>query len=217
MKIRSKMYKFAGAMLLVAMLGGCSGKKTTVDEVMSEIQTTKEAEETDAAAELDDVILRVGELDADYREVLFYIYQAKQKYEKNLDSGVWNVTLKDGKTFEDYAKEELLREVTELKVICTEAKKEKVSLSEEEQVQAENEARVFLDSVSEEDTKAYGFEEEKIKQIFLDNELAEKMYQVTVEDTDKEKQSEAFEEAYKVWSKGVEIHMSVGLWKNIRF
>lgn len=211
----NKVYRGAGVLMLVIALCGCSGAKATVDEVMEEIKSTQVSEKDIAELELDDVILRVGERDVDYGDVLFYIYQAKQKYEKELTSSVWDVTMEDGDSFEEYAKKELLREMTEVEVICTEAQTEGVKLTEEEQAEAENKASTFLDSVTEEDKELYGFVEDRVKDIYVNHALANKMYHVVTSESDTSLKDKAFEDAYSKWSEDIEIHMSVELWKSI--
>lgn len=213
---RSKMYKFASMVLLLAVLGGCSRSKATVDEVAKEIKATEDVSQSDTVIEMDDVILRVGDFDVDYREVLFYIYQAKQRYEKSFNSDIWKVVTEKGETFGEYAKEELLRDITELKVIGTEAEKEKISLTKEEAAKAENAAKNFFDSVPEEDREQYGMEEEKLKAIYMENALAQKVYELKATGTEPSESDKTFEEAYKTWSEGIAIDMSVGLWKIIQ-
>ena len=211
----NKVYTGAGLLMLVAALCGCSGAKATVDEVMEEIKSIEMSEKDIAELELDDVILRVGVFDVDYGDVLFYIYQAKQKYEKELTSNVWNVTLEDGDSLEESAKKELLREMTEVAVICTEAKTEGIKLTEGEQAEAENNASAFLGSVTDEDKKLYGFVEDRVKDIYMDHALANKMYHVVTSESDTSLKDKAFEDAYSKWSEDIEIHMSVELWKSI--
>ena len=211
----NKVYRAAGLLMLMVALSGCSGAKATVEEVMEEIKTTEVSEKDIADLELDDVILRVGELDVDYGDVLFYIYQAKQKYEKELTSSVWDVTLENGDSFEEYAKKELLREMTEVEVICTEACSSGVKLTEGEQAEAENKASAFLTTVTEEDKELYGFVEERVKDIYMNHALVNKMYDSVTNESDINSKDKAFEDAYSKWSEDIEIHMSVELWKSI--
>ena len=178
----SRICKGIGLSLLIFTLGGCAKETATVDEVMEEIKTTEQKETEDTTLGLDDIILQVGDTSVTYREVLFYIYKAKEQYEDKLGSDVWDVTLENGNSFEDYAKEELLMEITEIKIIGEEAKKNEVSLTAGEEVQAENEAAAFLEAVTDEEKKEYGFETELIKDIYMEHAIANKMYEKTAED-----------------------------------
>lgn len=177
MKRHKKICSMIGLSLLLFTLGGCDSTKTTVEEVMEEMKTTEEGKPEDATLELEDVILQVGDTPVTYREVLFYIYQVKQRYEEQLSGAVWDVVLKDETSFEDFAKEEILRNLTEVKVIYEEAKRQEVQLTDAEKSEAENQATTFLNTVSEEEKETFGFTQEILNTIFIENALADKMYQ----------------------------------------
>lgn len=178
----SRICKGIGLSLLIFTLGGCAKETATVDEVMEEIKTTDRKDTEDTMLELDDVILQVGDASVTYREVLFYIYEAKAQYEEELGSEVWNVALEDGNSFEDYAKEELLREITEIKIIGEEAKNQQVSLTLGEAAQAENKAAAFLETLTDEVKEQYQFESELLKEIYMDHAIANKMYEKAAEE-----------------------------------
>lgn len=181
--IRWKRHCRIAALMLLLTLGGCSSSKATVEEVMEDIKTTQHKEQECSLA-FDDVILQVGTSKVTYREVLFYVYQAKRNYEEKLDKEVWDVILKDGNSFEEYAKEEILREVTEMKVICEEAAEEEILLSDAEIMEAENKAAAFLQERTKEEKECFGFEEEGLQKIFMEHALADKMYQRVVKEAD---------------------------------
>lgn len=231
----SRICKGIGLSLLIFTLGGCAKETATVNEVMEEIKTTEQKDTEDMTLGLDDIILQVGDTSVTYREVLFYIYKAKAQYEDELGSDVWDVALENGNSFEDYAKEELLREITEIKVIGQEAKKEDVTLTAEEEAQAENEAAAFLETVTDEEKEEYGFETELLKDIYMDHAIANKMYEKTVEDAKvvenenvekstaekvkeakEQQESEVFQEAYTKWSEEYSAKVSVKLWQEIQ-
>lgn len=182
--IRWKKCCSIAVLTLALALSGCSSSKATVEEVMEDIKTTKNGELEDAVLEFDDVILQVGESKVTYREVLFYMYQAKSSYENKLNKEIWDVVLKGGNSFEEYAKEEILRELTEVKVICEQAAKGEVTLSDAETAKAENEAAAFLQERTEEEKEHFGFKENCLNQIFMENALAHKMYENTVGQAD---------------------------------
>lgn len=179
-----KWNKICGMMALMMMfgtLGGCSNDSTTVSEVAEEIKTTEANDTEDSKLKMDDVILQVEDASVTYREVLFYLYQAKRDYELDLSKQVWDVTLKDGDTLESYAKEEILRQITEIHIICEQAKKAEVTLTASEEAQVENQVDTFLKEVSAEDIAFYGFTEESLQNIFMENAIAKKMYDKEVE------------------------------------
>lgn len=134
---------------------------------------------SDGTIQMDDVILKVGEESVTYQEVLFYVYQAVNRFQTNLDDDVWDVKLEDGVTFNNCAKEGIMKELTELKIIGQQAETDGISLSEDEMVDVRQQAKVFLSSVSEEDKETYGFNESLLVDIYADHALANKMFDVT--------------------------------------
>lgn len=211
----NKGYWMIGLLLLTASLTGCSSEVATVKEVMDEIKTTNEADIKKLKLGLEDVILQVDSYNVTYKEVLFYIYQAKQDYEKKLSEQVWDVVLEDGDTLEEYAKQELLKQMTEVKIICLQANKEGISLTDEEKGQVKQNVTAFMDRVTESDKETYGLQEQTVEAVLQDNALAKKMYEKVAGQEKEEEKSDIFKKEYEKWSEGVELKMSVGLWKKI--
>lgn len=221
-----KWSKICGVLILSLMLGtmgGCRKDTSTVSEVVEEIKTTEVSDTKDDKLDMDDVILQVGDSAVSYREVLFYVYQAKRNYEDELGPQVWDVALKGGDSFESYAKEELLRQLTEMHIICEQAKKEQITLSDSENAEAENKADQLLADATSEEIEKYGFLKESLEDIFKENAIAKKMYEKVIlseepnidEATVEKSKSELFEDAYTEWSKQYSAEVSVKLWKKI--
>lgn len=211
---------------MLGMVGGCSKDTSTVSEVMEEIKTTEVSDTEDDKLNMDDVILQVGDASITYREVLFYVYQVKRDYEDEFGKEVWEVALKDGNSFESYAIEELLRQLTEIHIICEQAKKDNVALTQVENAEIENRANKFLSNVTEEEAQKYGFVKESVENIFKEHAIAKKMYDKEVqsvvdttnkgtEEARKKMQSEHFQSVYTEWSKQYSAEVSVKLWQKI--
>lgn len=211
----SKGYRILGLFLILAVLTGCSSKTATVEEVMEEMKTTGEQIPEKLKLDFDDVILQVDSYNVTYREVLFYIYQAKHNYEKKLGDQVWDIVLESKDTFEEFTKQELLKQMTEVKIICLMAEEEGVSLTKEEEHKVKQAVASFLKTVTEEEKTMYGVEEGTLETIFKENAIASKLYDKVIATTKKEGKKITFEEQYAKRSENVEIKMSVELWKKI--
>lgn len=211
----SKGYRILGLFLILAVLTGCSSKTATVEEVMEEMKTTGEQIPEKLKLDFDDVILQVDSYNVTYREVLFYIYQAKHNYEKKLGDQVWDIVLESKDTFEEFTKQELLKQMTEVKIICLMAEEEGVSLTKEEEHKVKQAVASFLKTVTEEEKTMYGVEEGTLETIFKENAIASKLYDKVIAATKKEGKKITFEEQYAKRSENVEIKMSVELWKKI--
>lgn len=129
--------------------------------------------------QLDDVVLTVGKTEVTYRELLIYQLQIKNKYEPSLGADVWNFTIEDGKTFSDMAKEELLSEITKIKVVVQEAKKLGIALEDSEKDEVQTQVVEYLEKVTESDQKKYGITQDVVRHVLEDNYLADKVYTVT--------------------------------------
>ena len=201
----SKGYRILGLFLILAVLTGCSSKTATVEEVMEEMKTTGEQIPEKLKLDFDDVILQVDSYNVTYREVLFYIYQAKHNYEKKLGDQVWDIVLESKDTFEEFTKQELLKQMTEVKIICLMAEEEGVSLTKEEEHKVKQAVASFLKTVTEEEKTMYGVEEGTLETIFKENAIASKLYDKVIATTKKEVKKITFEEQYAKRSENVEI------------
>lgn len=170
------------AMMLAAT--GCSfDKSVSVEEAMEDVHSSMDVTEEDVenVREMspDKVIMTVDDRTVTYGEVLFYMYKVKQEYESTLGSGVWDVRMQTGETFHNYAKEQILKEITELNIINLKAESEEVKLTDDEVDDVRQQVGNFLKGVSPEDKEKYQFSEEVLQKIYEEHALAEKMYDVT--------------------------------------
>lgn len=181
------MRKMKRSLFLLGLIGvfaltGCDHSGETEKDVPGmEISANKE-KTGNSVKEItgdDTVMMAVGEETVSYGEVLFYLYQLKQKYETSLGAEVWKAEIEDGETFGEYAKNEIVDQLTELKIIHAQAVKEDVTLSAEEITQIEREAQEYMNSVSEEGKKDYHISLELVKKIYQENILAGKMFDIT--------------------------------------
>jgi foldase protein PrsA len=178
----SRFYKktvraIAAALVIVSMTG-CSLPFSAKKEAVKV--------QTEGDLSMDSVIMRVGNIGVTYREALIYMYQMKEKYEPGFGEEVWKFAIDGDKSFGEYAKEEVMDNLTQIKVIVQEAEKQGISLDEDELSDLEKQAEDYLDGITSRDIKRYGLTKEFIESVYQDNRLAEKMYDVTtsVVDTD---------------------------------
>lgn len=179
-----KKYMAAGAfMLSMAMtITACDDnnkpEETTIASTASVSASPQRTEEA-KGLQLDDVVLTVGKSEITYRELLIYQLQIKNKYEPSLGEDIWNFKIEDGKTFSDMAKEELLSEVTKIKVVVQQAEKLEIALEDSEKDEVEQEVVEYMEKITKEDQKKYGITQDMVRHVLQDNYLAEKVYTVT--------------------------------------
>ena len=196
----------------VSMLcGGCASKdKGTKKRSNVKLETGEIAE--------DSIVMAVGN----------YRYLLQRQYQGSFSEELWNYELEEGKTIGDEAKQEIVGMITQLKVIKTEAKAEKVRLSNDEVDEALQQAETVMSSVSEEDKKAYSLTVQGFSEIYQENILANKMFYIATdavntavsEDlTAEEKEAEIekrltehFKDRYEEWLKKCEVKISEDFW-----
>lgn len=133
---------------------------------------------------MDEIFMSVGDVSVSYKEALAYIYMLKKQYEPSMGKDIWDFKMEDGKTFEDYAKNEIVKQITQLKVIGQEAKRLEIALDEDEKLEAKATAKDFLKRVSKEDKKYYQLKESTMTLIMEEHLLAKKVYDIATNEVD---------------------------------
>lgn len=159
--------------VMVLVLAGCEKKHK------EKSGNTKELE-----SGMNEIFMSVGDISVPYKEALVYIYMMKKQYEPSMGKDIWNFKIEDGKTFEDYAKDEIVKQITQLKVINQEAKKLEIALDEDEKEEAKAAAKDFMKRVSKEEKKFYQLKESTMRLIMADHLLAKKVYDIATNEVD---------------------------------
>lgn len=110
-----------GMAVLLAFSGTACGKKKETSNVKEKEETVTSFEKENL--KMDTCVMAVGDEEVTLNEMLFYIYQLKTNYDGSLTSEVWQYNYEKGKSIEEYAKEELVNEIAQVKIICQEAQK----------------------------------------------------------------------------------------------
>lgn len=174
--------------VLLLLLVGCK-KETIVPKeeatATQEIQTYHKAAKTDEGKlSLDSTIMSVGNVKVSYKEALIYIYHLKEQYEPSLSGDIWSYEIEENKTFEEYAKEEVISEITQLKVITQKAQELGIVLENDEKDEVNKLAKEYINGIDPADINKYGFTEELIAQIYADNQLAAKVFDIVTNKVD---------------------------------
>lgn len=115
-----------------------------------------------------------------YNEAMVYLKSVQQNYENEYGSEIWDSDLFDnGITFGQTIKNEVMKNITEIKIISSKAKELGISLSEEEISVAKEHAREHYYAMTIDDIDRYLITEELLEKIYKDNILAEKVFETT--------------------------------------
>ena len=137
----------------------------------------KNSEKTEGKDTIKDaVLMAVGDETVSGQEAMVYLYLLRQQYEVGMGEGVWSYSLGEEMTIEDYAKEAVISNLTQLKVICQQAVSEGITLDEGEAYEAQRAARRLLENATEEDKERFRLEEAVIAKAYEDNVLAAKFF-----------------------------------------
>lgn len=216
------------AFMMAVSVAGCS--KDTSETQEQKATSVYETEDM----KLDTNVMAVGEEEVTLNEMLFYVYQLKGTYDGSLTSDVWKFKWDGQETIEEYAKDDMIKEISQIKIICQQAKKEECQLSEEEANEALVEAEKYVASLPE-SAKEYNLTKELVEKIFKEHALAKKMYDVVAGTVDtfvsdesaktteekekviKERETKAFQDAYAEWKQDYKIVVSSTLLDQISF
>ncbi len=120
----------------------------------------------------------IGDTKVYYNEAMVYLKSAQENYETDYGKNIWDADiLGNGVSFGKMIKDEVINQITEIKIICAEAEKQGITLSEEELADADAYAKEHFEGLAPEDISRYLITEELLRKIYADNLLAEKAFE----------------------------------------
>ena len=174
----------ACAVLAVSMIFTGCGKKEGTKTADKKAETTKTIRLERGDITANSYVIKVGNAGVQYSEVLNYCYLLKNQYESSFGSELWKYKIDDKTTIGDKAKKEIVSTLTQLKLIGVNAAKQGVTLDNDEQDQALQDAQKLIKKASKADRKKYELNVNSVKELFEDNILANKMFYVATDDAD---------------------------------
>lgn len=191
MEIRKGLFLGLALLMIGTLTTGC--KKIPDDVVIDNSPT--QAEEVNLE---ESYAMEVGETKVYYNEIMVYVLLLKQEYEPSLGSEVWDFTTSENEKFAEMAKEDIIDQITELKIITNEAKNLGIELDEDEKEIALTAANTHYDAMSQKAKKDYGITLGTLIQVYEDNLLATKVFESVTVDIDTEVPDEEAKQI-KVW------------------
>lgn len=142
------------------------------------IESDSKEEVTAPPGDSGEMMISIGDQEVYYNEAMAYLKLAQNQYEADYGSGIWKVDiLENGETFGEMIKKEVINQIIELKIIHAEAEQQNMSLTEEEQAEANSYAKEQYSSLSDKEKKQNHITEELLQQVYYDNMLADKMFE----------------------------------------
>lgn len=118
-------------------------------------------------------------------EAMLYLTTEKNLYEQSYGSDIWDKNM-GGVTLEDYVKENIKRQLAEIKTLNLLAAEKKVKLTEEETAKAEAAAEQYYHGLSEAEIKYMDISLKTVVKAYKEYLLADKVYIELTKDTNPE-------------------------------
>ena len=132
-----------------------------------------------------ELMMMVGDSRVYYNEAIVYLKSAMDHYKSEYSEDIWDVDIYgDGRTFDQLLKDEVVKQISELKIIKGQAEKQGIILSEEEQTRAKTYAKEHYAGIAVKDLDRYFITEELLRNVYEDNILANKMFETTTINVD---------------------------------
>lgn len=132
-------------------------------------------------------ILSVGDIEVSGSEAMVYLKAAQKLYEGEYGDQVWSYDLYgNGTTLGALLKQDVLKQMIEVKIICAKAKQQDIILSDDEVLQVKQNASDFMKELTTREQTLYGISNELATTVFADNLLAKKAYETATIDVNTE-------------------------------
>ena len=174
--MRKKILALLLSVILCLVLTACGDSEAPEETSSTESATNV----SNGNLKPESVVISVGKSTVTYSEFLAYSYFMKSPYDGIIGDEGWNYNkiAEDGKTIGQEAVEAVLRLIIQVKVICKEAAIQKVTLGTDEKEQASYNAKTFCDGLDEKIKAANGLNVKTVTNMFEENKLAQKMYNI---------------------------------------
>ena len=130
-------------------------------------------------------MLRIGDTQVDYREGLIYLNAIQEEYEQYYGNEIWNYAVdSNGTTMGKLIKNQVLDQITYIKVVCKKADELAIVLSEEELLQVEEQTKEYMEKIKGSNLLLHGINTDIARRIYADNLLARKTFEVTTLNVD---------------------------------
>lgn len=132
-----------------------------------------------------ELIALIGDIRVYYNEAMVYLKSAQEIYETDYGKDIWNVDIfGDGKTFGEHIKDEVIKQIAQIKVIRDIAEQMGIYLTEEEKADAAAYAAEHFAGLSDADIDQYLVTRELLEQVYEENILADKVFETLTIDVD---------------------------------
>lgn len=132
-----------------------------------------------------DEVFRIGSSVCTVSEMMVYLVNTRNQYEKVYGDQVWKVS-RDGVTLEENVKETVLARMAQIKTMYLLAGSREISLDEKETARVEQAAEEYYSSLNDTEKELMGADQDVIRRLYSEYALADKVYQDIIRDVNPE-------------------------------
>ena len=133
------------------------------------------------------IVYEIGDAEVTYAEFYIYARTVEEDYQKNYGNGIWSLELEtdNGKSsVKEVTVLDIISTINRVKVLVAQAEEMEITLSDNENAEAENAGSVFYSGLTDKDIEETQITRETVTTVIRENMLAEKVYNQVIEDYD---------------------------------
>lgn len=136
------------------------------------------------------IVFKFGKENVYLDEAYIYAQTTIDEYEKEYGSDIWGKTIETDGGIEmdvaEMARREVIANIVQTKALAAQADKYNISLTAEEESQAEEDAEAFYNSLTDAQIQEIGMEADTPSRVLKENALANKIYEYVMRDSSAE-------------------------------
>lgn len=139
-------------------------------------ETVPETLENGSQSETGAVVISVNGRELTMEEINYYMYQQRDYFVNIYGEEPWGVTMDDGQTVAEYAKQQMYDEIVRTQILVDQAANYGVEMTDEMKAQYADDAQSYVDKLGPEICEQFGLNASAIAQVYQDAELGTAVY-----------------------------------------
>lgn len=132
-----------------------------------------------------DEVFRIDKASCELPEIMVYLTNTKNQYEKTLGSQIWEASY-NGETLEENIKETVLARIARIKAMNLLAERYEITLTNEEHDNAASAAKLYFESLNDKERELLGVDEKLLCTMYEEYALSAKVYEYLIADINPE-------------------------------
>lgn len=152
---------------------GTQSQPQTLDAAAESVSETLDGS---SESEKGAVVITVNGRSVSMEEINYYLYQQRDYFVNLYGEEPWNVTMDDGKTVAEYAKEQLYEEIIRTQILNEKAAEYNIVMTDEMNAQLADNAQDYVNHLGTDICEQFGLNTTAIVKVYQDGELSNETY-----------------------------------------